>query len=213
MIIQVLWYNICEIFYIQLGGNNMINRFEYIDIKYPSTDEIRKYRMNLKLTDTEAKHIVFPNLHNEMIELSNKVGYEYSVLGSHRNNSRTASEIERINNMKNTEYKRPARFVISKDGRVWADNTHWTISYALIDKNSRIIDIPSYVVDFREQFPKIISINNSVYDSIICIQNAIESAYAIQERLKKGWRPSTISFTILDLMKELFDNIIEVQDK
>lgn len=191
----------------------MNNNFVYINIKQPNIDEIKEYKMNLKLTETEAKHIVYSDLHNEMIELSHKVGYEYSVLGSHRNNSCVASEIERINNMKNTECKRPARFVISKDGRVWADNTHWTISYAIKDKNSCIMNIPSYIIDFRPNLPKIININNTVYDSVTCIQNAIESAYAIQERLDKGWRPSTISFTILDLMEELFNNIIEVYDK
>ena len=205
-----LCYNVCAISFNKYGGNNMINNFVYIDIKHPNVDEIKEYKMDLKLIETEAKHIVSSEVHSEMIELSNKVGYEYSVLGSHRKNSQVVSEIERINNMKNTEYKRPARFVISRDGRVWADNTHWTISHALLDKNSCIMDIPFYIVDFRDNLPKIISINNSVYDSVACIQNAIEGAYAIQERLDKGWRPSTVSFTISDLMEELFDNFIEV---
>lgn len=183
----------------------MVNKFHYIDIAYLSEEVIEKYKLNLKIADTEAKHIVCPWLHEDMVELSSKVGYDYLILGSHRCNSRTESEKERIHNMKNTSYKRPARFVISRDGRVWADNTHWTVSYVLNDPSALIKDIPSYIVDFREELPTIASINNSVYDSVICIKNAISSAYSIQERLDKGWRPLPLSFKISDLINELFE--------
>lgn len=107
--------------------------------------------------------------------------------------------------MKNTSYKRPARFVISKYGRVWADNTHWTISYVLNNFSALIKDIPAYMIDFREELPTIISINNSVYDSVICIKNALQSAYSIQARLDKGWRPLSLEFKMSNLINELLE--------
>lgn len=182
----------------------MNNQFAYIDIKEPSDKEIKMYHLDMKLAETESKHIVYPYLHGDMVELSNKVQYDYLVIGSHRRNSKVPSETERINNMKNASCKRPARFVISRDDRVWADNTHWTLSFILNNQSACIKDVPSYIVDFRNEVPTIININHSVYDSVSCILNAIECAYAIQKRLDNGWRPISIKFTINDLLNELF---------
>lgn len=182
----------------------MINHFTYIDIKEPSEKEIKNYRLDLKLVETESKHIVYPNLHKDIVDLSYKVQYKYFIIGSHHKNFKIVSEIERINNMKNALCKRPARFVISRDGRVWADNTHWTLSFILNNQSACIKDVPSYVIDFRNKIPSIIDINHSVYDSLSCILNAIECAYAIQDRLDNGWRPISIKFSINDLFNELF---------
>lgn len=182
----------------------MNNQFVYIDIKEPDEMEIKKYHLDFKLKEIESKHIVYPNLHKDMVELSHNVQYEYLIIGSHRKNSKILSETERINNMKIASCKRPARFVISRDDRVWADNTHWTLSFVLNNQSACIKDVPAYIIDFRNEIPTIININNSVYDSVSCILNAIECAYAIQKRLDNGWRPVSIKFTINDLLHELF---------
>lgn len=55
----------------------MINRFKYIEIDDLDEKDIKKYKLNLKLIDTESKHIVYPQLHKDMVDLSSKVGYDY----------------------------------------------------------------------------------------------------------------------------------------
>lgn len=123
----------------------MISEFKYTSISDVSNEECQKYKLITKLKDTQSKHIVCFENHQDIEMLSHKVGYEYLRLGSHRKYSRIASEIERINNMSISGSKRPARFVITTDGRIWADNTHWTIAYLLNNPSAKIIDIPSYI--------------------------------------------------------------------
>lgn len=162
---------------------------------------------NYKLINTHSKHIAYINeMTHELHKLSLKVDYNIDVIGSHRNTT-LEDERQRIQNMKNSSCLRAARFVICSDSRIWADNTHWTIAYILKFGNSVTLkDIPSYVVDFRNDIPIIIEYDNILFDSMYCIKSAIACAKRIQDRLDKGWRPINTSFTINDLIKDLYNN-------
>lgn len=52
----------------------------------------------------------------------------------------------------------------------------------------------------------IIEYDNILFDSMYCIKSAIACAKRIQDRLDKGWRPINTSFTINDLIKDLYNN-------
>ena len=87
---------------------------------------------------------------------------------------------------------------------MWSDNTHWTISYILkLGNDAKIIDVPAYIVDFRQSIPSIININNTLFDSTESIVDAIQCARQIQNRVENGWRDLNISYQIKDLIKEL----------
>lgn len=99
-------------------------------------------------------------MYKNFFEYSNLVGYPNTILGIHRNAS-IQNEYFRIQNMSHSICCRAVRFVISKDGRLWSDNTHWTLAY-----------IPMYIIDFRESFPIIYDKDGVVFDSVYDIKCA-----------------------------------------
>lgn len=103
---------------------------------------------------------------------------------------------------------RAVRFVISKDNRLWSDNTHWTLAY-ILEKGvyALVLDVPMYIVDFRESYPVIYDKDGVVFDSIYDIKCAIASEKRIQERLDLGWRPPELSYTIKQLHQDILDII------
>lgn len=187
-----------------------IHSFQYIDYEpgnLPTT--INKF-LSEKIENIESKHVAeYLDSTKIFFECSQKVGYPNTILGIHRNSS-IANEFFRIQNMSQSICNRAVRFVISKDGRIWSDNTHWTLAY-LLQKGSEtlVADIPSYIIDFREIIPIIYDKNGVVFDSICDIKSAIASAKRIQERLDLGWRPIEISYTI----KQLYQDILTIIDK
>ena len=164
--------------------------------------------INYKLINTHSKHIAHINdTTYKLHELSQEIGYNIDIIGSHRNTV-LEDERQRIQNMKNSTCLHAARFVISSDGRIWADNTHWTIAYILkMGYDVTLKDIPFYIVDFRKEIPAIIECDNILFDSTYCIKSAIACAKRIQDRLNNGWRPLNITFTIYDLIKDLYNTL------
>lgn len=135
-------------------------------------------------------------MYKNIFEYSGLVGYPNTILGIYRNAS-IENEYFRIQNMSYSVCSRAVCFVISNDGRIWSDNTHWTLAYILQKGTDVLIkDIPMYIIDFREACPIICDKNGVVFDSIYDIKYAITSAKRIQKRLNLGWRPSELSYTI-----------------
>ena len=177
--------------------------FVYKDICKLTNIEKNYYQINRKLEDVQSKHFALLAENSVLDKLSKKVNYTYSVFGSNHN-SNVLEEKNRIINMSTSSCERPLRFVIDSFGRVWADNTHWCIAYIIkYGNNTTLGDIPFYIVDFRGDVPEIVNINNTVYDSISHVKNAIDCANNIQKRINLGWRPKDISYCIKDLIKEL----------
>ena len=163
-----------------------------------------------KIENIESKHVAeYRDSTKIFFECSQKVGYPNTILGIHRNSSIT-NEFSRIQNMSQSICNRAVRFVISKDGRIWSDNTHWTLAYLLQrGAETLVADIPSYIVDFREIIPIVYDKDGVVFFFFCDIKSAIASAKRIQERLDLEWRPVEISYTI----KQLYQDILSIIDK
>lgn len=178
-------------------------QFLYKEINDINDNEKVHYLIDTKLLDVQSKHFALPNNNSHLNELSIKVNYDYPIFGSNHN-AVISEEKNRIVNMSKSSCERPVRFVIDNLGRVWADNTHWCIAYIIKYGNDITIgDIPMYIVDFRNHIPEIINVNNTVYDSLSHIKNAIICAKEIQNRIDQGWRDIDVSYCIKNLMKEL----------
>lgn len=112
--------------------------------------------------------------------------------------------------MSQTTCLRAVRVVITQDGKIWSDNTHWTISYLIrYGKNTKLQDIPFYVIDFREDIPIVVNYNYTLFDSITEIKKAVNSARNIQIRLNNGWRNNGLNYTI----GELFSALVKIRDE
>lgn len=178
--------------------------FSYVAFKknnWPS--DIASY-MDTLLVNTESKHVALKNdATNVFFQLSEKVEYNNTILGIHRT-SIIKNEYLRIRNMSNSPCLRAVRFVITKDNRIWSDNTHWTLAYIYkYGLETRTIDIPLYIIDFRNEFPVIYDCEGVVFDSLSDIEKAIMAAESIQRRLNLGWRPENISYTIGQLFYDM----------
>lgn len=166
---------------------------------------------DIPLVNIESKHVAHRNENTDIyFELSKKVGYKNTILGIHRTTS-IENEYFRIQNMSKASCLRAVRFVITNDGRIWSDNTHWTLSYIYrYGKSTLISDIPFYIIDFRNNLPIVYDCQGVVFDSISDIRKAILAAKSIQERVFAGWRPATISYKIEDLYCDLENIILQV---
>ena len=187
-----------------------IKIFQYVNYENDNPPTTIANYLFKKIKDAESKHVAsFKEDTKRFFEYSDLVGYPNTVLGVHRNAS-IENEYYRIQNMSHSQCCRAVRFVISKDGRLWSDNTHWTLAY-IFEKGpeAMVSDIPAYIIDFRESNPVIYDKNGVVFDSIFDVKSAIASAKRIQERLDLGWRPSGLSYTI----KQLHQDILSIVNK
>ena len=190
-----------------ITGEN-IREFRYIsyDIENPPL-AIANF-LSKRIEDAESKHVAdCRDQTKSFFEHSDLVGYPNTILGIHRNAS-IENEYFRIKNMSQSLCHRAVRFVIDKDNRLWTDNTHWTLAY-LLEKgvDTLVLDIPMYIIDFREIYPVIYDKDGAVFDSLYDIKSAVASAKRIQERLDLGWRPTKLSYTIKQLYQDLLDII------
>ena len=133
--------------------------------------------ISTKLIDVESKHVAFLEQKNKIFfDLSEKVKYDNTVLGIHRN-ATIQNEYFRIINMSKSICPRAVRFVITKDARIWSDNTHWTLAHLIKNGMDVIVgDIPMYVVDFRKKYHVYMIKEGIVFDSLYDIKSAIASA-------------------------------------
>lgn len=185
-----------------------IREFKYVNFEIENPPITISNYLCKRIVDVESKHVAdFRNSTKIFFEKSEAVGYPNTILGFHRNAS-IKNEYYRIQNMSHSMCNRAVRFVISRDGRIWSDNTHWTLAY-LLEKGLEILvlNIPMYIIDFRESYPVIYDMEGMVFDSIYDIKCAIASARRIQERLDLGWRPSELSYTIKQLHQDMIDKI------
>ena len=108
-----------------------IHSFQYVDYRLEKVPISIIEFLSKRIEDIESKHVAnFKESTRIFFELSEKVGYPNTILGIHRN-SNIQNEYFRIQNMSQSLCNRAVRFVISKDGRIWSDNTHWTLAYLL----------------------------------------------------------------------------------
>ena len=154
------------------------------------------------LGSTESKHVpqsVESPLIDELIELARAMGYANPKMGAHQGMN-AHEDRQYVRALVERTELRPLKFVLTRDGRVWADNTHWTLAAVLkhgLDQT--IADVPHYFVDFTD--PRALVINRPESLLGLRFDDAVRKAGWIQERLDLGWRPPTVSFTIEDLLE------------
>lgn len=189
--------------YMAITGEK-ISKFIYVEFDDSNPASSIQNFLSTKLMEVESKHVAFLDDKTKIFfELSEKVNYNNTILGIHRN-ATIQNEYFRINNMSKSACPRAVRLVITRDGRIWSDNTHWTLAYLLkYEMNIVIKDIPMYIVDFRKDIPSIFDKNGAVFDSLFDIKSAIASAQRIQDRLDRGWRPCNLSYKIIDLNNDI----------
>ena len=181
----------------------MINKFTIIDGDNDSPE--LQDLLPLKVVQLECKHIAYvDNKTKELHKNALNVGYDNDIFGSHRTYTDIFDEVGRIQNMSQTPCLRAVRIVITNDGKVWSDNTHWTISYLFrYGNDTKLNDIPFYVIDFRTEIPTVINYDSTLFDSIVEVRKAISAAASIQTRLNIGWRCNGLRYTIGDLFSTL----------
>ena len=182
-----------------------IKRFEYIDIE--EDKEIINICSQTKIKDLESKHyIVLDDKTKEVKHLGERAGNPNILWGYHRNATKD-TERDAIVEMANIGFKRPARVVIDRHGRLWGDNTHTLLSWMYrLGKDTRIGEIPIYIVDTRTDVKRIININDTLLNSLEDIKMAIACGVRINYYNDMGWRPVGFTWTLGDLAKntELF---------
>lgn len=156
------------------------------------------------LRDLQCKHVPCVPISSKaetVLLLSRRANYPYAVFGSHQGHTHEM-DYYYILDLTKAHYRRPIKIVITKDGRLWADNTHWTIANVLLHGlDAQVKDVPHYIIDLRSKEPTITNLPASF--SPMGLNEAIENAQAIQNRLEQGWRPMNVSYTIGDLISEL----------
>lgn len=177
--------------------------FYKINTKLPS--EIIAYSNQL-IKDTECKHIAINTpLSTAKIfqEKASIVHYEYCYM-SLKDNYDINKNHEYVRFMSETPNFRPAKYIIDKSGRIWADNTHTSLS--IMVRNGIFAPIKSadyFFVDLRNgniifQPNNLPILSNDIYSKIIF------NALKLQQRIDKGWRPVSLSYTLENLY--LYDN-------
>lgn len=160
----------------------------------------------LLIKDTECKHIAINtpvNTAKIFQERASIVNYEYCFM-SLKSNYNINDNHKYVQHMVETPNFRPAKYVIDKNGRIWTDNTHTSLS--IMVRNGIFASINSadyFFIDLREENiifqPNYLPIlPNEIYSKIIF------NALKIQQRIDNGWRPISLSYTLENLY--LYDN-------
>lgn len=173
---------------------------------YGTLDYVDKFYLG----NLHAKHIMNSSTETELVEKYAEVGFKSLGLenrlkfGAHRGGS-VSSEKAIIESMRATGFKRPVRLVITKDGRIWSDNTHTTVSWVLRLGNwAMVCEIPYYVVDLRGEMPTVYGGAGVLSDSMKDIRLAIACSYRIERLVEAGYRPLDVAWRIADVMRNLY---------
>jgi hypothetical protein len=172
-----------------------------IDMKYEDGKHFYKEVLRFPVKSTQSKH--FPqNMTGEKAErlesLAASVGYAFPKIGVYQGLSQE-EDVFRVQRLASLTTLRPVKFVITKDSRIWADNTHWMLACLLKMGIDIIIeDTPHYIIDFRTNPLTIFNRPSTLVMPYLSV--SIQNALRLQDMIDRGWRPLDISFTIGDLL-------------
>ena len=117
---------------------------------------------------------------------------------------RVPFEYNKICEMSKSLNLRPIRIVITSNGKIFVDNTHWAIAYMKrFGQDIKLSDVPFYIVDFNFEKPYIVDVKGTVIKNEQDIKRAVNAAGDVEERIQKGWRPRQISYLLGDFAIEL----------
>ncbi len=180
-----------------------VRNFDYKNID--SNDERYGVFFDTNLKNCQCKYISKLSKSTQILyQLAKLVGFENIFLGYNKKPNLN-EELDKIKSISNLDNQKPIRIILAKDGRLWADNTFWSLAY--LNKKGidiKLKDVPFYLVDTTTKIPVILSYNGSVIENENDVKIAIGYSLRINEMLDEGWRTKEISYTIEDLYNELF---------
>ena len=161
------------------------------------------------ISHTESKHIALATpqqIASEFEKRSAAVNYKYCYM-SNQGDFNAFAVAKYIYAMHTSDFNRPAKYVLTSDGKIWADNTHTSILHLYKFKEDvKIKQTLFYIVDTRSEYPQIIleakNINPIHYPAIA------KNALALENRIKLGWRPRSICYTLKNLCD--YDHYLEM---
>lgn len=167
---------------------------------------------NLLIKDAESKHIAqnTPKKYAKIYEQKSiLVNYDYCFM-SLKDNYNILDNQQYVLRMSKSPNFRPAKYIIDKTGRIWADNTHTSLSILVRHGiNATINSANYYFVDLRKgnmifQPTHLPILSDDIYIEII------NNSLKLQQRLDNGWRPLSLSYTIGDLfLQDNYDRLFK----
>jgi hypothetical protein len=178
----------------------LVPEADYIVVDNDEHRSVNDTILATSLGSLESKHIP-QNLENAQSDifdsLARKVGYHYSRIGAHQGLTQV-EDVDRVRLIASNGSLRPMRVVISKDGRLWADNTHTGLALLLrCGAAAELADIPCYFVDLCGIVPRVIHRPSTLIEPYLSV--CVSKAKWLQWRIDLGWRPLTLSFTLGEL--------------
>lgn len=147
------------------------------------TDDYTEYikMLDVKITDCLCKQVMTLNTKKaqEVYMEAQKVGNQKVIWGYDQNLSaypakNREAQIMSIQRMVFDLFNRAIRVVIDKSGVLWIDNLHTAIKDVIVyGDDHKLIDSNVYIVDMRNDIPKVVDIDGSVSDSVFDITNAV----------------------------------------
>lgn len=147
------------------------------------TDDYTEYikMLDVKITDCLCKQVMTLNTKKaqEVYMEAQKVGNQKVIWGYDQNLSaypakNREAQIMSIQRMVFDLFNRAIRVVIDKTGVLWIDNLHTAIKDVIVyGDDHKLIDSNVYIVDMRNDIPKVVDIDGSVSDSVFDITNAV----------------------------------------
>lgn len=180
---------------------------------YNLSENMPEEILDMRLTDLLCKHVF--NTTNptddrawKLLMASIDVGYNWCLWGTHSGHIQDFGyHMNKIIKMENDGYEHALRIVkckydFSDSTYYWCDNIHSSIMYLRkYGLDTRLRDIPFYVIDITGTTPLVLSYNNSVRNSDEDIRGAIQCAYKRKDR-SNSKEIVYIGYTLKDFINE-----------
>lgn len=125
------------------------------------------------------------------------VGYEFPRVGRAQGLTQP-EDIEDVHRKAGVEVLRPIKVIIGSDGRLWADNTHWSLAW-MVRKGVMVPldEVDHYAIDVRGVVAVVHDPPSSLIDASLV--TAVDNALRLRSMLLAGFRPHPLSLTLEDL--------------
>lgn len=169
--------------------------------------DLAKYSfvLDLKIGDLESIHLASVNteLEKEIYNASIKIGND-CLITAYRNNDTLDKIKERILKMKKLNVDITMRIIITKDGRIWTDNSQSAIATMLKHGDEILVkDVPIYIIDTRNNEDCFICDKDTNPYSYNNIFSYLQVSDILNQRISDGYRPENLSWKIKDLKNQI----------
>lgn len=158
---------------------------------------------NRPLASIEAKHCapgVDSPISLRLRRLASDVAYPFADIGA---DMRRPLDADRryVQAMIKAMRIRPLKIVMTPCGRLWTDNTHWTLAALYkYGRSCALGETPHYLVRLDSNRSSMFNQPSSMGEE--ARREALHLAGNIQRRLEVGWRPLAVSYTVGELFED-----------